>query len=97
MINGERLLCRVYRSARREGMYLYLPQDADPADLPEALQKAFGTPQQALDLLLTPERKLARVSASEVLAKIAEQGFYLQMPPSEVEPPLALAQWPDRA
>jgi uncharacterized protein YcgL (UPF0745 family) len=36
-------------------------------------------------LLLTPERKLARVDAAEVLGKIQEQGFFLQMPPTMAE------------
>ena len=89
------LLCRVYRSARRDGMYLYLPRDHDPASLPEPLQALFGPPQRVLDLLLTPHRRLARVAAGEVLEKIAEQGFYLQLPPADAEPPLSCG--PDRA
>jgi len=32
-------------------------------------------------LKLTPERKLARVKAVDVLAAIADKGFYLQLPP----------------
>ena len=32
------------------------------------------------DLVLTPERKLARTSAEQVLAGIADKGFFLQMP-----------------
>jgi hypothetical protein len=31
--------------------------------------------------VLTPERRLARTSAAEVLRAIREQGYYLQMPP----------------
>jgi uncharacterized protein YcgL (UPF0745 family) len=38
-----------------------------------------------MTLLLTPERKLARVEAPKVLESIAEQGFFLQMPPSTFE------------
>jgi uncharacterized protein YcgL (UPF0745 family) len=33
-----------------------------------------------MDLVLTPERKLARTSAEQVLAGIAGKGFFLQMP-----------------
>ena len=35
--------------------------------------------------MLDPERKLARADVGEVLASIAEQGFYLQMPPTAAE------------
>ena len=34
-------------------------------------------------MILTPEKKLARVSAEKVLVAIAEKDFYLQMPPVE--------------
>jgi len=36
-----------------------------------------------MDLELTPERKLARVSAVDVLNGVIQNGFYLQMPPLE--------------
>ena len=35
--------------------------------------------------MLDPERKLARADATEVLEKIDQQGFYLQMPPTAAE------------
>jgi uncharacterized protein YcgL (UPF0745 family) len=33
-------------------------------------------------LVITPDKKLARAIAKDVLAAIESQGFYLQMPPS---------------
>ncbi len=77
------LLCQVYRSSRKDGVYLYLPKSSSFSSLPEGLQELFGQPQPALTLLLTPERKLAQANAAKVLAAIAENGFYLQMPPPE--------------
>lgn len=74
---------RVYRSSRRQEMYLYVDADADLGDVPEALLSQFGRPIEALSLLLTRERKLARAEAAEVLDRIAEQGYYLQMPPPQ--------------
>ncbi len=79
-------LCEVFRSPRREGMYLYVDKQQGIGDLPEALLRTFGTPQSVMTLVLTPERKLARADAAAVLGAIEEQGFYLQMPPTEFEP-----------
>ena len=74
-------LCSIYRSPRQEGMYLYVDKDEDLSRVPESLLGRFGVPELAMTLLLTPERKLARTSAEQVLAAIAQQGFYLQLPP----------------
>lgn len=70
----------VYRSGKKADTYIYLRRGQDWSQLPEALREIFGQPVHAMDLVLTPERKLARVSASEVLEAIAEKDFYLQMP-----------------
>jgi len=74
-------LCAVYRSPRKEGMYLFLDRDCPLEDLPDGLLAGFGTPQLALTLVLTPERRLARVDAADVLSALDERGYYLQLPP----------------
>jgi uncharacterized protein YcgL (UPF0745 family) len=78
-------LCNIYRSSKNEGMYLYVDKQEDLSRVPEALLQRFGKPQLAMTLALSTERKLARADAEKVLAAIAEQGFYLQMPPSPDE------------
>ncbi len=75
------LLLSVYRSSKRDEMYLYVPKAAGLGKLPEALLAVFGTPLHVMDLPLRPGRELARVSADKLRAEIAEKGFYLQMPP----------------
>ncbi len=75
------LVANVYRSAKKEGMYLFVEKDKPFSDLPEALTKQFGFPHLAMTLVLTPERKLARANARNVIKCIQENGFYLQMPP----------------
>jgi len=75
------ILCTIYRSAKKEGMYLYVDKKEDLERVPEPLLKMFGKPQFAMTLLLKPERKLARVDREEVVLAIAEQGYFLQMPP----------------
>lgn len=80
------LLCQVFKSPRREGMYLYVDKSRGLADVPDELLARFGEPSPVMLLDLTPERKLARVGAPEVLDGIREQGFYLQMPPTVADP-----------
>ncbi|MEE4249891.1 MAG: YcgL domain-containing protein [Alcanivoracaceae bacterium] len=92
MIDDHRLLCSIFRSPKREGMYLYVRRDQDLRELPEALMKVFGAPAHSMDLLLSAEKKLARVDAAKVMAQIREQGFFLQMPPQDNEEPLPLAR-----
>ncbi len=78
-----RLMCTVWRSSRKEGMYLYLPKGAPFDELDDALRRHFGTPEHAMDLLLHPGRSLARANVTDVMASLAERGFYLQMPPGD--------------
>jgi|TARA_B110000495_G_C22735486_1_gene431440 uncharacterized protein len=75
------MLCSIYRSPKKEGMYLYVEKKEGLGRLPESLLKIFGKPKLAMTLLLKPERKLARVDREDVIKGITEQGFYLQMPP----------------
>lgn len=79
------LLCQVYKSSRKEEMYLYVDKARGMEDVPAALMERFGEPVEVMLLLLTPQRKLARVDVREVLEKIQEAGFYLQMPPTAAE------------
>ncbi len=62
-------------------MYLYVEKREGMSRVPEALQKQFGSAELAMTMLLTPEQKLARADTAKVLKALAEQGFYLQMPP----------------
>ena len=78
-----RRLCEIFRSPRKEGMYLYVDKQQGLAELPETLLASFGAPESVMTLLLSPDRKLARADALAVLEAIEQQGFYLQMPPSE--------------
>ena len=78
-------LIEVFRSPRKAEMYLYVDKAAGYKELPDALLKQFGEPESVMTLVLTPERKLARADAAEVLQQIEAQGFYLQMPPTHDE------------
>jgi uncharacterized protein YcgL (UPF0745 family) len=76
-----KVICSVYRSPKKEGMYLYVEKQEGLERVPETLLKQFGNPQMAMTLVLTPEKKLALADVEKVLEALQEQGFYLQMPP----------------
>lgn len=78
-------LCQIFKSPRKEQMYLYVDKDRGLEDVPEALLATFGEPESVMLLQLTPQKKLARADAAEVMAAIDKEGFYLQMPPAEAE------------
>ena len=78
-------LVQVFKSTRKTEMYLYVDKARGLADVPEALMSQFGEPEEVMLLMLSPQRKLARADAEEVLSEIAEKGFYLQMPPTAEE------------
>jgi len=64
-------------------MYLYVERKKGFASLPDNLKTIFGEPCHVLDLVLTPQKKLARIDAQKVLDEIDANGFYLQMPPGK--------------
>ncbi|WP_314019525.1 YcgL domain-containing protein [Stutzerimonas degradans] len=76
-------ICSIYKSLRKNGMYLYVDKRDALARVPKGLLAAFGTPQLAFELVLTPERQLAREDIGKVLANLETQGYHLQMPPAE--------------
>ncbi|WP_110643615.1 YcgL domain-containing protein [Salinicola sp. CPA57] len=81
MTDASRLICEVFKSPRRDEMYLYLDKARGMAAVPQSLLDQFGPPMSIMTLLLRPERPLARVDVIKVMAAIRAQGFYLQMPP----------------
>lgn len=75
------MLASIYRSNKKDEMYLYLPVKDDFSKVPEELMKIFGKPEFSLQLNLAKRDKLSRVDIEEVKLKLLEEGFYLQMPP----------------
>ncbi len=75
------MICAIYRSLNKEGMYLYIEKKDDFSAIPEELSKSFGKPQFAMLFNLHGEKQLRVAPNNEVLNTIKEQGFYLQVPP----------------
>ena len=78
----------IFKGHKKEEMYLYVEQKNGLKTVPDDLLATFGQTESVMVLLLTKDKKLARVTASDVLAAIEDQGYFLQMPP----PPEALAE-----
>ena len=78
-----KLLCDIYKGDKKEEMYLYVPKDGGPSNVPEELLTSFGELKLVTTMVLTPSRKLARADINKVLSDITENGFYLQLPPAK--------------
>ena len=81
MTEQEKIICDIYRSPKKDQLYLYVPKTIGLKDVPEALLSMFGRPQFAFTMLLTPEKKLVKEDAAKVMAVLQEQGYFLQLPP----------------
>ncbi len=82
-MSSKRLIISVYKSSKKAEMYVYLEKKKGVASIPEDLLTFFGTPIHVFDMLLTEDKKLARVDTEKVLSDIADKGYFLQMPPVE--------------
>ena len=77
------MLIAVYKTAKKEGMYLYVPKKDDFSAVPEALMSRFGHPQLVMMLPVQKREVLGGVDKQKLLEAMDEPGFYLQMPPKE--------------
>jgi len=84
-MSQERIICSIYRSRKKDEMYLYVNKTQALTKVPEALMAMFGGTEHRMDMLLTADKQLARASAPDILESIAEKGYYLQMPPVKEE------------
>lgn len=87
MLDADHRNCWVYRSSRKQEMYLYLATEDGFEEVPQELLGRFGKPQLVLTLQLTESSKLARAEAAAVIAALRQQGYYLQLPP-QLDPDL---------
>ena len=76
-------LCKVYRSAQKEGMYLYVAHRDDLARVPAALLQRFGRAELVMTLVITPDKQLAKLDGAKLLAELEAKGYYLQLPPPD--------------
>jgi len=86
----------VFKSPKKVELYLYVPKDDGLESLPKEVLVIFGQPVHVIDLTLTPEKKLARVKTTDVLEALNKRGYFMQMPPHEIEKFGDMAPPPER-
>lgn len=86
--------CDVYKFPKSPDWYVYIarphyPDDVDEirdwlAVLPKEIRQKLGMGQFVMHLDLSVREKLAQADIQMVKEKLAEQGYYVQAPPSDV-------------
>lgn len=79
----------VYQSQKKPGTYLYLGVRDGFDQVPALIQNPLLPWLPALEFELSPERKLARLDAQFLKRNLLEQGYYLQFPPTVLDPLVA--------
>ncbi|OOR98009.1 hypothetical protein B0186_09925 [Canicola haemoglobinophilus] len=77
------MLCAIYKSKKKEGMYLYVAKRDFFDDVPEELLFVFGVPIFVMLFNLNGHKSLVNIDNKTVQQQILEKGFYLQMPKQE--------------
>lgn len=75
--------CFIYKSLKKDYLYLYIAKKDDFSTVPDALMHSLGKMEFVMDLELFPERKLAREDAGKVMEGLKQQGFFVQLPPQK--------------
>jgi uncharacterized protein YcgL (UPF0745 family) len=78
--------CAIYKGSRKPESFLYIERADDFTRVPEALLRMFGELELVMEVDLGNRTRLANADIEEVKRLLAEQGFYLQMPPDEDAP-----------
>ena len=73
--------CSIYRGKRKEDHYVYLPEAGNFDAIPDKIKRLMGEFVLAMELEISEESKLANSDPKEILDRIEEQGFFLQIPP----------------
>lgn len=81
--------CYIYKSLKKDELYLYLTKKDDFSQLPETLYQSFGRLEFVMELELTANRKLAREDSNKVIDSLNNKGFFVQMPPTLINSELA--------
>jgi len=83
------MITHIYKSLRKPDAYLYLREKDAFGIVPDSVRSPLGELSFVMSLALSPERKLARADAAVVRSNLIERGYYLQVPPSVLDPLVA--------
>jgi uncharacterized protein YcgL (UPF0745 family) len=76
--------CYIYKSQAKADTYVYLRERDAFHLLPPAVLEPLGALAFVMDIHLSPERRLARETATVVMEHLERAGFHLQLPPPRV-------------
>jgi len=73
----------IYRSSRKDGLYIYLSEKDDFSKVASPIMRELGKPLFVMELMLGPDRRLAREDVHTVRRNLKELGYHVQLPPGE--------------
>ncbi len=73
----------IYKSLKKDYLYLYLVNRDDFSKVPEELLNNFGKLEFVMELALTEDKKLAKEDAKKVIESLNTKGFFIQLPPQK--------------
>jgi uncharacterized protein YcgL (UPF0745 family) len=79
------ILCDVYKSDKKAGLFLYVQRTEGLERVPEALLAQFGTTSVTLTFDLHPTRRMAQQDPVVVLKNIEAHGYHVQLPPPQYQ------------
>ncbi len=74
--------CFIYKSLKTECLYLYIDKKDDFTNVPAALFDSLGKLEFVMELMLSPQRKLAQEKAEIIMDSLKNKGFFIQLPPA---------------
>lgn len=73
--------CAVYRASKRSDTYLFVSHGDELDRVPAGLLQLLGRLDFVMNLTLHAGHRLAQSDPVVVMRHLAEQGYYLQLPP----------------
>ena len=72
--------CFIYKSLRKEYLYLYITKKDDFTQVPDPLLEMMGKIEFVMELDLSAGRQLASEDAGKVIDCLKDRGYFVQMP-----------------
>ena len=62
--------CFIYRSLKKKGLYIYIPEKNNFSEIPDAILNQLGETEFALEIELHPDGKLAKEVVAKAIADL---------------------------
>ena len=79
-------LIYAYKSTRKQGAYLYLPEKDHFDLLPQALLEHFGEPVWVMAIVTSKHQYLTGIAMEVIQKELSDKGYYLYIPPPPKAP-----------